>query len=103
MATQLTKSIDEATDKVVSLVEQAQDAAISVVAQVSETVAQYVPELGLGEVVLHPEDAVESSFATGNKFVDTGRKAALGFIGAVAPVTDKIFGARTKKSATKSV
>jgi hypothetical protein len=101
MATQLTKSIDEATDKVVSLVEQAQDAAIAVVAQVSETVAQYVPELGLGEVVLHPEDAVDSSFRTGNKFVDAGRKAALGFVGAVAPVTDKIFGAR-KKPATKS-
>ena len=50
MATQLSKTVDEATDQVVSIIEQAQDAASSVVRSVSEAVAEYVPELGLGEI-----------------------------------------------------
>lgn len=94
MATQLTKTVDEATDQVVSVIEQAQEAATSVVANVSEAVAQYVPALGLGELLLTPEEAVETSFRVGGKFIDAGRKAALGFVGAVSPVTEKVLGSR---------
>jgi hypothetical protein len=101
MATQLTKTVEEATDQVVDIIEQAQDATASVVRSVSEAVAQYVPELALGEVLLSPEEAVESSFRVGTKFVDAGRKATLGMLSAVAPVTEKIFG--TKTSAPKAV
>src|SRR5688572_10213714 len=101
MATQLSKTVDEATDQVVSIIEQAQDAASSVVRSVSEAVAEYVPELGLGEVLLSPEEAVESSYKVGNKFVDAGRKGALGFLAAVSPITDKVFG--TKKPVAKAV
>ena len=101
MATSLTKQVDEATDQVVSIIEQAQDAATSVVRSVSEAVADYVPELGLGEVLLSPEEAVESSYNVGGKFIDAGRKGALGFLAAISPVTDKVFG--TKKPAPKAV
>ena len=101
MATQLTKTVDEATDQVVSIIEQAQDAASSVVRSVSEAVADYVPELGLGEVVLSPEEAVESSFRVGNKFLDAGLKGTLGFLAAVSPITEKVFGSR--KPAPKAV
>ena len=104
MATQLTKTVDEATDQVVSIIEQAQDAASSVVRSVSEAVAEYVPELGLGEILLSPEEAVDASYNVSNKFVDAGRKGALGFLAAVSPVTDKIFGSRkpAPKAVTKS-
>ena len=98
---QLTKQVDEATDQVISVVEQVQEAAVSAVQTVSEAVAKYVPELGLGELFLSPEDAVNSSYRTGNKFIEAGHKAALGFVSAVSPITDKVFGA--KKSAPKSV
>jgi hypothetical protein len=101
MATQLTKQVDEATDQVISVIEQVQEAAASAVQSVSEAVAQYVPELGLGDLLLSPEDAVDSSYRTGNKFMEAGHKAALGFVSAVSPITDKLFG--TKKSAPKSV
>ncbi len=101
MATQLSKTVDEATDQVVSIIEQAQEAASSVVRSVSEAVADYVPDLGLGELLLTPEEAVESSYNVGNKFVDAGRKGALGFLAAVSPITDKIFG--TSKPAPKAV
>lgn len=107
MAPQLTKTVDEATEQVVSLIEQAQEVTNAFVAQVSETVSQYLPDLGLGEVVLHPQDAIESSFKVSNRFVDAGRKAALGFVAATAPITEKIFGAPEKapspKAAPKSV
>src|SRR5688500_14256372 len=104
MATQLTKTVDEATDHVVEIIEQAQDAASTVVRKVSEAVAEYVPSLGLGEVVLSPEEAVESSYAVGNKFIEAGRKGALGFLAAVSPITDKVFGSSKPvvKAASKS-
>lgn len=101
MATQLTKTVDETTDQVISLIEQAQDAAVSVVKSVSETIAEYLPEIGIGEALLTPEDAVEAGFRTSNKFAEAARKAAVGMVQAVAPVTDKVFG--TKKSAPKAV
>ena len=101
MASQVTKTMDEATDQVISVIEQVQEAAASAVQTVSEAVAQYVPELGLGDLLVSPEDAVNSSYRTGNKFVDAGHKGALAFVSAVAPITDKIFG--TKKVAPKSV
>jgi hypothetical protein len=101
MGTQLTKQVDEATDQVISVIEQVQEAAASAVNTVSEAVAKYLPEFGLGEMLLQPEDAVESSFKNSNKFLDAGRKAALGFIDAVSPITEKVMGA--KKSAPKSV
>src|SRR5688572_13731129 len=101
MATQLTKTVDEATDQVVELIEQAQDAAVSVVRSVSEAVAEYVPQLGLGEVLISPEEAVDSSYNVGTKFIETGRKGALGFLAAISPVTDKVFG--SKKPVAKAV
>jgi hypothetical protein len=100
MATQLTKQVDETTDQVISVIEQVQEAAASAVQTVSEAVAQYVPELGLGELFLSPGDAVESSYRTGNKFMEAGHKAALGFVAAVSPITDKLFGS---KKAPKAV
>lgn len=103
MTPQITKTVDEATDQAVALIGQAQDTAISLVSQVSETVAGYVPELGLGEALIRPEDVVETTFQVGGKFLEAGRKAALGFVGAVAPVTDKILGSAPKpKSAAKT-
>ena len=101
MASQLTKQVDEATDQVISVIEQVQEAASSAVQTVSEAVAQYVPELGLGDLLLSPEDAVESGYRTSNKFMEAGHKATLGFLSAVSPITDKIFGAR--KPAAKAV
>lgn len=101
MASQLTKQVDEATDQVISVIEQVQEAATSAVQTVSEAVAQYVPEFGLGDLLLSPEDAVDSSYRTGNKFMEAGHKSALGFVNAISPITDKIFG--TKKVAPKSV
>lgn len=105
MAPQITKSVEEAADQAVALVEQAQDTAVALVAQVSETVSRYVPELGIGEALLRPEELVESSFKVGNTFIEAGRKGALGMLAAVAPVTDKVFGAKAKasKPASKSV
>ena len=101
MATQITKQVDEATDQVISVIEQVQEAAVSAVQSGSEAVAKYVPELGLGEMLLSPEDAVDAGYRTGNKFISAGHKAALGFLEAVSPITDKVLGA--KKSAPKSV
>ena len=98
--TQVTKQVDEATDQVISVIEQVQEAATSAVRTVSEAVAQYVPELGLGEMFLSPTDAIDSGYRTGNKFVEAGHKAALGFVGAVSPITDKLFGS---KAAPKAV
>jgi hypothetical protein len=99
-----TKQIDEATDSVVNLIDKAQETAASVVSTVSEAVAEYVPELGLGEVLLSPADAVESSYKIGNKFMDAGRRFTLGILEAVSPVTDKVFGSKPAvKSAPKSV
>jgi hypothetical protein len=101
--TQLTKTVDDATDQAVALIEQAQDATTAVVAQISETVANYVPELGLGENLLRPSDLVESGFEVSKKFLEASRKAALSFVGAVSPVTDKVFGSQSKpKSVAKS-
>lgn len=88
-----TKQVDEVTDTVVSLIDKAQETASSVVSTVSEAVAEYVPDLGLGEVLLSPADAVESSYKVGNKFMDAGRRFTLGILEAVSPVTDKVFGA----------
>jgi hypothetical protein len=103
MATQLTKTLDEATDQVVDVIDQAQAAASSVVKSVSEAVAQYLPELGLGEYLLSPEEAVDSSYGLGAKFMDAGRKATLGIVEAIAPVTDKVFGSKKPvKAASKS-
>jgi hypothetical protein len=103
MATKYGKQIDEATDTVVSLIDKAQETASSVVATVSEAVAEYVPDLGLGEALLSPAEAVETSFRVGNKFMDAGRRSALGILEAVSPVTDKIFGTKPAvKAAPKS-
>lgn len=99
MATQLTKQVDEATDQVISVIEQVQEAAASAVQTVSEAVAQYVPGLGLGELFLQPSDAVDSGYRTGNRFMDAGHKAALGFVNAVSPITDKLFGSKTAPKA----
>jgi hypothetical protein len=96
MATELTKTMDDATDQVVALIEKVQESAASAVAAVSEAVATYVPELGLGEVLLSPTDVVNSSYRSGNKFVDAGHKAALGMVEAVSPITDKLFGSKSK-------
>ncbi len=99
-----TKQVDEVTDSVVSLIDKAQETVSSVVSTVSEAVAEYVPDLGLGEALLRPTDAVESSFKVGNKFMDAGRRSALGLLEAISPVTDKIFGASKPavKAAPKS-
>lgn len=103
MAQNITKQVDEATDRVVSLIDQAQEAAGSVVSTVSEAVAEFVPELGLGEVLLSPADAVESSYRATNKFVDAGRRFTLGMLEAISPVTDKVFGTKPAvKAAPKS-
>ena len=99
--TQITKQLDETTDQVISVIEQVQEAAASAVQSVSEAVAAYVPELGLGDTLLSPVDLVDSGYRTGNKFVDAGHKAALGFVNAVSPITDKLFG--SKKSSPKAV
>lgn len=62
-----------------------------------------MPELGLGDVLLSPGDAVDASFRTGNKFVDAGHKAAVGMVNAVSLITDKIFGSSKKpKAVSKS-
>ena len=95
-----TKQVDEVTDSVVSLIDKAQETATSVVSTVSEAVASYVPDLGLGEVLLSPADAVESSYKISNKFMDAGRRFTLGILEAVSPVTDKVFG--TPKPAVKA-
>jgi phage-related protein len=100
MAKNYTQQIDDVTDSVVSLIDQAQEAATSVVSTVSGAVAEFVPELGLGELLLSPADAVESSYRVSNKFMDAGRRSALGLLEAVSPVTDKIFG--SKRSAVKA-
>lgn len=100
MASTLGKTVDEATDQVLSVIEQAQDAATSVVQSVSEAVARYVPELGLGELILSPADAVQTTFRVGGKFMDAGRAAALGLVNAVSPITTKIYG---KAPAAKAV
>lgn len=99
-----TKQVDEVTDTVVSLIDKAQETASSVVSTVSEAVAEYVPDLGLGEVLLSPADAVESSYKIGNKFMDAGRRFTLGMLEAVSPVTEKVFGASKPavKAAPKS-
>lgn len=103
MATQLTKTVNEATDQVVSVIEQVQQEAASIVRTLSEAVAEYVPALGLGEVALAPSDAVETSFGAGARFMDAGRKGALGFLEAVSPVTDKLIGKKSPvKAAAKS-
>jgi hypothetical protein len=103
MASTITKTVDEATDQVVSLIEQAQEAAASVVRSASETVAQYVPELGLGETLLSPEDVVDTSFKVGAKFMNAGRDAALGIVKALQPINQKIFGTKsTPKAVAKS-
>jgi hypothetical protein len=99
MSTQLNKTVDEATDQVISVIEQVQEATASAVQAVSEAISQYVPELGLGEVVGSPADAVDASFNTGSKFVAAGHKAALGMVSAIAPITDKIFGSSKKPKA----
>jgi hypothetical protein len=99
MASTITKTVDEATDQVVSLIEQAQEAASSVVRSASETVAQYLPELGLGEALLTPEDAVETSFKVGQKFMNAGRDATLGIVKALQPINEKIFGTKSKPKA----
>lgn len=99
-----TKQVDEMTDQVVSLVDKAQETVSSVVSTVSEAVAEYVPDLGLGEALLSPAEAVESSYKVANKFMDAGRRSALGLLEAISPVTDKIFGASKPavKAAAKS-
>jgi hypothetical protein len=102
MATTLAKTVDETTDQVVSLIGQAQEAATSVVASVSEAVARYVPELGLGELALRPEEAVETSFRVGSKFMDAGRAAALSFLNALSPVTHRVLGKPAPKAVAKS-
>lgn len=99
MASTITKTVDEATDQVISLIDQAQEAAAGVVRSASETVAQYVPELGLGETLLTPEDVVETSFKIGQKFLNAGRDAALGMVKALHPINEKVFGTRSKPKA----
>jgi hypothetical protein len=94
MATQLSKTVDEATDQVISVIGQAQEAASSVVSKVSEAVADFVPELGLGETLLSPEEVVETGYRVGAKFMDAGKQATLGILEAVSPVTGKIFGSK---------
>jgi len=104
MATSYAKQVEEAADGVVSLIDKAQEAATSVVSTVSEAVSDYVPDLGLGEVLLSPAEAVESSYSIGNKFMESGRRFTLGILEAVSPVTDKVFGSRkpAKSSVVKS-
>src|SRR5919109_128944 len=98
-----TKQVEEAADSVVSLIDKAQETAASVVSTVSEAVAEFVPELGLGEVLLSPADAVESSYRVSNKFMDAGRRSALAILEAVSPITDKIFGqSQTGPAAVKA-
>ena len=99
-----TKQVDEVTDQVVSLLDKAQSTVSSVVSTVSEAVAEYVPDLGLGETLLSPSEAVESSYKVGSKFMDAGRRFTLGMLEAISPVTDKVFGASKPavKAAPKS-
>ncbi len=99
-----TKQVDEVSDTLVSLIDKAQETASSVVSTVSEAVAEYVPDLGLGEVLISPAEAVESSYKISSKFMDAGRRFTLGILEAVSPVTDKVFGASKPvvKSAPKS-
>ena len=101
MAQNITKQVDEAADQVVSLLEQAQEATAGVVASVSETVANYLPELGLGELFLSPTDAVDTSYKVSGKFIDASHKAVTSLIEAVSPITDKILGG--KKPAAKAL
>ena len=103
MAKSYTQQIDEVTDSVVSLIDRAQETATSVVSKVSEAVAEFVPELGLGEVLLSPSEAVEASYRVSNKFMDAGRRSALGMIEALSPITDKIFGRPKSGPAPKAV
>lgn len=87
------KRVDEATDTVVSLIDKAQETTTSVVSTVAESVADYVPDLGLGEMLLSPAEAVETGYRVTDRFLDAGRRFTLGLIEAVSPVTDKVFGA----------
>lgn len=104
MAKNYTQQVDEVTDGVVNLIDKAQEAAASVVSTVSEAVSEYVPELGLGEVLLSPADAVESGYRVSNKFMDAGRRSALAMLEAISPITDKVFGSKLPavKAAPKS-
>jgi phage-related protein len=103
MATTLSKAVDEATDQVLSIVEQAQEATSSVVQSVSEAVARFVPDLGLGEMVLSPEEAVETSFRVSSRFMDAARSGVLGLLNAVSPITSKVYGkAPAPKAVAKS-
>jgi hypothetical protein len=99
-----TKQVDEVTDSVVSLIDKAQETATSVVSTVSDAVAEYIPDLGLGEALLTPSEAVDSSYRVGNKFMAAGHRFTLGILEAVSPVTDKVFGSRkpAKSSVAKS-
>jgi hypothetical protein len=99
-----TKQVDEVTDSVVSLIDKAQETASSVVSTVSEAVAEYIPDLGLGEALLSPSEAVDSSYNVGNKFMQAGHRFTLGILEAISPVTDKVFGSRkpAKSSVVKS-
>jgi hypothetical protein len=92
VATTLTKTVDEAADQVVSLIEQAQETASSAVSAVSEAVADYVPKLRLGELIGRPEEAVETSFRIGGKFIDASRDAVLGILKSLSPINDRLFG-----------
>jgi hypothetical protein len=76
----ISKTVDEATNQVISIIEQAQDATVGVVAQVSETVSKYLPELGLRDT-FRPEEAVAAGFKISTKAIDAGRKAALSLLG----------------------
>lgn len=98
-----TNQVDDLTDTVVSVIDRAQETASSVVSTVSEAVADYVPDLGLGEVLLSPSEVVESSYRVGNKFMEAGRRFTLGILGAVSPVTDRVLGSKPAvKAAPKS-
>lgn len=95
-----TKQVDEVTDSVVSLIDKAQETASSVISTVSEAVAEYIPDLGLGETLLSPSEAVDSSYKVGNKFMDAGHRFTLSILEAISPVTDKVFGSRKPAKAT---